>query len=720
MEQGALFQFPRPERRQPQTAGIPDALPAQFREAARLLQRGRPEAAWPYVRRAMELDPRSPDATLLAAQIALENGDLELAQELSDQAQALARVRVPASSPEAYREIPQAIWRARAAQRRARQRPHPKTRMQGPAATVVPQRSREAAAAAAIEVRPPSAALTLAPCLADALAPAEPAVALTDILLRLDAGRIAQLSSFDHLLSLGAVRNVDHYEYQLRTVRRALRDFRGRVLLADEVGLGKTIEAGLCLKEYLLRGLVRRALVLAPASLCAQWRDELGDKFLIDAWIADGEALRRDPEALAREGVTILSLGLARMPAGADALARARFDLAIVDEAHRLKNRRTRSWQVVDALKSRFLLLLSATPIENDLIEIYNVLTLLKPGLFSTEAEFKRTFVARSGRGPRDPERLRGLLREVMIRNTRALADVKLPPRFATTLRATPAARERELYQRVERALRAGMAEGRIAKAAAGELLHALGSTPHAATGLLARLLGPELAAEAEALAAGAAPLAKDETLLELLGRQKDDKVLLFAGHRRSLDHAFALARQAGRRPVLFHGSLGFADKQAAIGAFAGDADVLVTSESGGEGFNLHFARTVVNYDLPWNPMRIEQRIGRVHRIGQTREVFVFNLATVGTIEDEVLRVLDEKINLFELVVGEVEMILGRLGDGEQEFQDLVLEIYARAGDAAALRAGFDELAERLLAARDEHARAKRLQDAVLGTELGA
>jgi SNF2 family DNA or RNA helicase len=571
-----------------------------------------------------------------------------------------------------------------------------------------------------VELPVPRIELALAPELAGAAADSATTTALGDFRLRVDASRIAQLSSFDTLLSLGAVRDVDHYEYQLRTVRRVLRDFRGRVLLADEVGLGKTIEAALCLKEYLLRGLVRSVLILAPAGLCAQWREELAAKFGIDASLADGDDLRERPETLGRAGVTIVSLGTARLPAAAQALAGARYDMVIVDEAHRLKNRRTRSWQMVDSLKARFLLLLSATPIENDLVEIYNVLTLLKPGLFSTEAEFKRAFVGKSGREPKDAERLRGLLREVMVRNTRALADVRLPPRFATTLRATPGAPEAELYRRVETALRAALADGRCTRARMGEILRALGSAPHAAVEPIARHLGPELAAAAAALTGGSTPLAKDLVLQELLARQKDDKVLLFAGHRRSLEHACEVVRRAGRRPVVFHGSLSAAEKQAAVAAFAADANVLVASESGGEGFNLHFARTIVNYDLPWNPMRIEQRIGRVHRIGQTREVFVFNLVAAGTVEEELLRVLDEKVNLFELVVGELEMILGRLGDGEQEFQDLVLEIYASASGTTELRAGFDALAQRLLAARDEHARVKQLQDAVLGAELGA
>jgi SNF2 family DNA or RNA helicase len=198
--------------------------------------------------------------------------------------------------------------------------------------------------------------------------------------------------------------------------------------------------------------------------------------------------------------------------------------------------------------------------------------------------------------------------------------------------------------------------------------------------------LDPGLAERSRALASPA----KDALLGELLAKRSGEKVLLFAAHLATLEHAAEVVQRSGRRVALFHGQLGALEREAAIEGFRESADVLVNSESGGEGFNLQFARTIVNYDLPWNPMRIEQRIGRVHRIGQTREVFIFNLVTAGTIEDEILRVLEEKIAMFELVVGEVEAFLGRLGDDEQEFQELVLDLYAggrrSAGGAGASR----------------------------------
>ena len=150
----------------------------------------------------------------------------------------------------------------------------------------------------------------------------------------------------------------------------------------------------------------------------------------------------------------------------------------------------------------------------------------------------------------------------------------------------------------------------------------------------------------------------------------------------------------------------------------ATEVPVLLCSESGGEGRNLQFCNTLINFDIPWNPMAIEQRIGRIDRIGQTREVFVFNLVTAGTIEDEVLRILDEKINMFELVVGEVGAILGEFED-QHDFSTLVLDAWLRTSEEARATA-FAELEDKLLAARRQYDDAKALDEALFGNELDA
>ena len=195
---------------------------------------------------------------------------------------------------------------------------------------------------------------------------------------------------FDELLCLPHLRDIETFWYQVETVRKVLKQFRGRVLLADEVGLGKTIEAGMVLKEYLLRGMVDSVLVLAPASLVGQWREELETKFDIPCATTHDALLRSDPDRFWNQKCLIASLALARRSEHAARLIGRSFDLVIVDEAHHLRDRTSQSYKLVDALNKRFLLLLSATPVQNDLTELYNVLTLLKPGIFKTLKEFRR------------------------------------------------------------------------------------------------------------------------------------------------------------------------------------------------------------------------------------------------------------------------------------------------------------------------------------------
>ena len=137
----------------------------------------------------------------------------------------------------------------------------------------------------------------------------------------------------------------------------------------------------------------------------------------------------------------------------------------------------------------------------------------------------------------------------------------------------------------------------------------------------------------------------------------------MFTAFRQTLDALAAEVARAGIAAAVYHGSLSRREKDAAVAAFAGDAPVLLSTESAGEGRNLQFCHVMINVDLPWNPMQIEQRLGRLHRVGQQHDVLLTNLVARGTIEQRILRVLETKINLFELVVGELDMILGRVDD---------------------------------------------------------
>ena len=272
--------------------------------------------------------------------------------------------------------------------------------------------------------------------------------------LRVEHARLRLLRGFEELLCLEGLHGVEHLPHQIETVRRVLRHFRGGVLLADEVGLGKTIEAGLLLREYLLRGMIKRVLILVPPALVSQWSDELSTKFGLD--FATAESGQSITDAFWRETDRVLaSLSLAKSVRHFEAVTACPWDLVIVDEAHHCRNRATRNWQLVNALQRRRMFLLTATPVQNDLMEIYNLLTLLEPGHLKTESDFKRNYVRRGNpRDPRNRQRLRGLLGEVMLRNTRSLVTMTLPPRYAQTLVVRPDENEAKLYQLLDTYLR--------------------------------------------------------------------------------------------------------------------------------------------------------------------------------------------------------------------------------------------------------------------------
>ena len=227
------------------------------------------------------------------------------------------------------------------------------------------------------------------------------------------------------------------------------------MLLADEVGLGKTIEACLLLREYLLRGLARRVLILVPAPLVSQWEDELLGKFGLEFTVAGRGVHSSRPDFWSNTDRVLASLSFAKSAKRAPQVSRAQWDLVIVDEAHHCKNRATKNWQLINSLHRKHMFLLSATPVQNNLVELYNLLTLLEPGHLRTEADFKKKYVRKGNpRDPRNREGLRLLLGEVMIRNTRSLVQMDLPPRYAQTILAQPGELESQFYARLTDFLR--------------------------------------------------------------------------------------------------------------------------------------------------------------------------------------------------------------------------------------------------------------------------
>ena len=478
------------------------------------------------------------------------------------------------------------------------------------------------------------------------------------------------------------------YPHQLETARRALCQMGGRAILADEVGLGKTFEAGLILHELLLRRLVRRALILVPAGLMWQWYRELREKFDLPVEL---QASLRD---WVRVPLLIASLDTAKRSPHREQVAARPYDLVIVDEAHRLKNHRTSAFQLLAGLRSRFLLLLTATPVHNTLRELHALCYLVAPARVGPLADFCRRYGAR-GRQVTDPAALRELVRGLVVRHRRRDTPIPFTPRRVHTCPVEPGPDERRFYDALDRLAPGRHRGGRPGPTSPGVPLSPLVwltlkreacSSPQAACATLRHLAArwdwpvlADLIHLGEALTDWAKARAVEQLVREL---GDEEHVLVFT---ESVATQQALARrlaQLGRPVVLFHGDLTPMQREWAQAVFRARAPIMVSTDAGAEGLNLQFCRHLVNVDLPWNPMRIEQRIGRLHRLGQTREVHIWNVYARGTVEEYVLHLLHDKLDLFRSVVGDLEAILEPLG-GPRAFEEALTRTLAGQTDGS-------------------------------------
>jgi SNF2 family DNA or RNA helicase len=525
--------------------------------------------------------------------------------------------------------------------------------------------------------------------------------------LRADAEAWAGWASADRLVSLDSLRGVERFPHQEAACFKVLRDFGGRGILADEVGLGKTVEAGIVLKEYVLRGAVRTALVLVPASLCEQWRAELWEKFELDFVVSRGPSGQ-----WGRHPFVISSLETARHERHRKRVRGADYDMVVCDEAHRLRNHLTLGWKFLNDLNPRYLLLLTATPVQNDLRELYNLVTLVRPGTVGTFSQFRRDFLSgHDKRTPRNTPRLRRLLKSVMIRTRRADTQLTFAPRRVETLWVPQSAGERLFYRQVSEfvasAVHAEHAQpGRPHYFTLMVLQKEMGSSWASARGTLEKLAAhpdgldsKRVHAFAERARALSQDASKLRTLLRCIAGLKGEKAIVFTQFRATQDEIVAALEAEHAATAVFHGEMGWREKEEALERFRNHDQVLVSTEAGGEGRNLQFARIVINYDLPWNPMRLEQRIGRVHRLGQEHPVRVVNLVSRGTLEAYVLEILDRKIRMFELVVGEMEEILGAW-QMQGSFEDEVFRRWTESSAPHTRKRRFTELAQHLVTAR--------------------
>ncbi|OBI89890.1 DEAD/DEAH box helicase [Mycobacterium asiaticum] len=523
--------------------------------------------------------------------------------------------------------------------------------------------------------------------------------------LRLQGEELATLDNFEELLAVD-VANVDRMPHQEAVARHALSRLRGRAVLADEVGLGKTIEAGLAVKELTLRGLAKRVLVLCPAPLRDQWREEMDHKFDLPFQVAyRGHEIQKQDKL-------ILSLQLAT--SNIDKLNARPWDIVILDEAHRAAGSGARKRrELITALTTacRYAFFLTATPVQNDLLELYRLIELLRPGTFTSVSAFKRQYMSSGDpRRPNDPAALRRLISSAMIRTTRAQAGVDRVVRRPVDVPIDLGPRECELYALCTDLLRNVMRDSGDTMRRRSLALR-LTASPFSMGTTALRMAERhthervrKALNEIGHLAMDIQGSARENTALQITRDwiREHGRVLIFTQHTDTVTGLLRRISAEGLRATAFHGSMSAGERAATIAAFkSGEAPIMISTDAGAEGQNLQFCNCVLNYDLPWNPMRIEQRIGRVDRLTQPRdEVFVANLYARSTVDESVYRLLAEKLRMFELLFGQVTTILGELDDSNSAtFESRVLEALF-APDDTRMQSLLSQLGTQLVDAR--------------------
>jgi superfamily II DNA or RNA helicase len=564
-------------------------------------------------------------------------------------------------------------------------------------------------------------------------------------------------SDFESMESLDSSPDTILYPHQVHAAHFAVSNpmLRG-VLLADEVGLGKTIEAGMIIKETVYRG-GRNVLIMAARSLCQQWRGEMKERFGLDFTVLDTPNVKQlqaeGEEAFSGLRVTTYHYVNHHF----DKFARTPWDLVVVDEAHKLKNPEGALHKSARSLPKRFICLLTATPIQNYLTELWALATLIDERALGTEFSFRERFCGDTrGLVIQNVNELRDRLSSFAIRTLRSdVPEIKFTARIPKLFDFTLNDDERRLYEGVSGYLsRPNWAFGAdgggkymillIYRKLLASSSFALQSALHK---LVARLeamaagretgeldageLGDDVAASVDAvdesnadecvlpdgvthsieaelaevreyarlcdsITENAKAMRVVEAMPELL--DAGSKVLIFTQYIATQQHLAKRLRQAGYDVVEFSGQLKKHanpekdEQEQAKSRFRDHADVMIATDAGAEGLNLQFCHILVNYDLPWNPMKIEQRIGRCHRIGQEHDVVVANLvATDNEADRRIVELLVEKIHLFDSVLGGTDEILGSIEDG-MDFERRIFNILQSCRAPEEIDQAFDQL----------------------------
>lgn len=462
-------------------------------------------------------------------------------------------------------------------------------------------------------------------------------------------------------------------------------------LLADDVGLGKTISAGLVASELISRGRVSKILIVCPKLIMPQWREELDVKFGIPAIEAVGSKLiKAKPPGEA--GAVITTYHSARLHF--DALAKVGFEMLILDEAHKLRNLygvdpppqiATRFRKALADRLFKYVLMLTATPIHNRLWDLYSLIDLLTVARghenpFGSEGIFARKFIADNRTQARQlradkRDEFRSIVYGYMSRVRRADANLYFPQRIVQLHKVDPTPEEIELIEIISEPIQ------KLNRLAQISILQALISSPHA---LAAQLNGmarkgtipASLAKNVQAVVERIQTTAKLSglgTLVEKLKMEQPDywRMVVFTGRRETQTTIQAFLEERGISCGLINGDSG-SRNQETIARFKKnppEIHMIVSTEAGSEGVNLQAANVLINYDLPWNPMIVEQRIGRIQRLASEHaSVCIFNIILQGTFEEYIVGRLMAKLQMVSHAIGDVEALLeaSNLDDGEE------------------------------------------------------
>ncbi len=589
------------------------------------------------------------------------------------------------------------------------------------------------------------------------------------------------------------------------------------VLLADEVGLGKTIEASLVIAQRWAQRR-RRILLIVPASLRKQWSAELWEKFGLPSQIMDTSSYRRAARGRRRQPfdttaeIIVVSYEFAsRMMSD---LRPIPWDLVVFDEAHRLrntyrKNASARARALREGLRDCFKLLLTATPLQNSIMELYGLISMIDDGLFADEASFRLQYAGQHTTAESLAvlrQRLEPVCRRTLRQTVQEAGHISYTKRTPVTFRFEPHPDELTFYERLSAFLQrpdthylggkpnalitmslrkilgsscvaisdtltriidrlkkqqslmqadlgdletVGDAAEELAGLEDGQAVEALADRQPKAAGPMDQSLAAEIREleDYRGLARAITASAKSETLVQHLPSLLDTieskggkrKAVIFTESVRTQTYLAELLSERGfagdivllngsnsdRESGRIHGAwvarhtggdqisgARSADMKAAIvEAFRDEMTILLATESGAEGINLQFCSLLINYDLPWNPQRVEQRIGRCHRYGQKIDVTVVNfLNTRNRAEERVFELLDQKFQLFDGVFGASDDVLGAIESGI-DFERRVHEIVQSARTVRQVEDAFAALTRSLeqQIAQDMHRTRDRL-----------